>query len=86
MFHRREVYSLVQLTLDHLPHGYGDVLEWKYVQDMYVEEIATSLGVGYKAAESLLTRARASLRDGFSLATADWSERPIGRWPRQSEG
>ena len=86
VFHRREVSSLVQLTLDHLPHGYGDVLEWKYVQDLSVEEIATRLGVGYKAAESLLTRARASFRDGFSLATADWSERPIGRWPRPSEG
>jgi RNA polymerase sigma factor (sigma-70 family) len=27
--HRREVSGLVQLTLDHLPNRYGDVLAWK---------------------------------------------------------
>jgi RNA polymerase sigma-70 factor (ECF subfamily) len=63
---RRELARLVQSTLDHLPGRYGDVLEWKYMQGLSVDEIAARLGVGYKAAESLLTRARAAFREGFS--------------------
>jgi hypothetical protein len=39
------------------------------MQDLSVNEIAGRLGVGYKAAESLLTRARAAFRDGFALVT-----------------
>jgi RNA polymerase sigma-70 factor, ECF subfamily len=66
---RRELAELVRLTLDHLPGHYGDVLEWKYMQELSVHEIAGRLGVGYKAAESLLTRARAAFRDGFALVT-----------------
>ena len=72
---RRELSGLVQLTLDHLPGRYGDVLEWKYIQELSVEEIARRLGVGYKAAESLLTRAREAFRHGFSFVSAD-HERP----------
>ena len=64
---RRELSTLVQATLDHLPGRYGDVLEWKYIQELSVAEIADRLGLGYKAAESLLTRARQSFRDGFAL-------------------
>jgi RNA polymerase sigma-70 factor, ECF subfamily len=67
---RRELSGLVQRILDHLPGRYGDVLEWRYIQGLSVEEIADRLGVGYKAAESVLTRARESFRDGFSLMAA----------------
>ena len=73
---RRELSRIVQLTLDHLPGRYGDVLEWKYIQELSVEDIADRLGVGYKAAESVLTRARAAFRDGFSLVAGGW---PDGR-------
>jgi RNA polymerase sigma-70 factor, ECF subfamily len=66
----------VQVTLDHLPARYADVLEWKYIQGLSVDEIAHRLGVGYKAAESLLTRARQAFRDGFSLVAGGW---PLGR-------
>ncbi len=64
---RRELSTIVQLALDRLPERYGDVLEWKYMQGLSVDEIADRLGVGYKAAESVLTRARAAFRDGFSI-------------------
>jgi RNA polymerase sigma-70 factor (ECF subfamily) len=64
---RHELSRIVQLTLDHLPGRYGEVLEWKYIQELSVEEIAGRLGVGYKAAESMLARARAAFRDGFSF-------------------
>lgn len=66
---RREVARLVQVTLDALPHAYGDALEWKYVHGLSVKEIAARLSLGVKAAESLLTRARQAFRDGFSALT-----------------
>jgi RNA polymerase sigma-70 factor (ECF subfamily) len=83
---RRELSSVVQTTLDHLPSRYGDVLEWRYMQELSVNEIAHRLGVGYKAAESLLTRARAAFRDGFAIAAGVWPDGPPGRRPRSSEG
>jgi len=76
---RRELAALVQLTLDHLPGRYGEVLEWKYILELPVDEIADRLGVGYKAAESLLTRARLAFRDGFSFVTGEWPERRAPR-------
>lgn len=63
---REELARLVQVTLDHLPTKYGDALEWRYIQELSVDEVAGRLGVGYKAAESLLTRARESFRQGFA--------------------
>lgn len=60
---RRELAALVQRILDHLPVHYGNVLEWKYLDDVPVRDIATRLDVSEKAAESLLTRARAAFRD-----------------------
>ncbi len=83
---RRELSSLVQLTLDHLPGRYGDVLEWKYIQEQSVQEIASRLGVGCKAAESLLTRARAAFREGFPYVATEWSQTWRHRQPRSSEG
>lgn len=68
----RELSRLVQLTLDHLPGRYGQALEWKYIEGESVDEIAHRLGVGYKAAESLLTRARQAFRDAFVVAAGGW--------------
>jgi RNA polymerase sigma-70 factor (ECF subfamily) len=64
-FDLQELARLVQVTLDHLPPRYGDALEWKYLQGLTIQEIAERLGVGEKAVESLLTRARQAFRDGF---------------------
>jgi RNA polymerase sigma-70 factor (ECF subfamily) len=66
---RKELARLVQVTLDWLPSHYGDALEWKYSEGLSVKEIASRLGIGAKAAESLLTRARQAFRDGFSSIT-----------------
>jgi RNA polymerase sigma-70 factor (ECF subfamily) len=63
---RADVVRAVQVTLDALPRRYGDALEWKYVLGLSVEEIAERLGLGPKAAESLLHRAREAFREGFS--------------------
>jgi RNA polymerase sigma-70 factor, ECF subfamily len=74
---RRELAVLVQRVLDHLPPHYGNVLEWKYLDDLPVRGIASRLNLSEKAAESLLTRARAAFRD---LVTAIAPElEPSGR-------
>jgi RNA polymerase sigma-70 factor (ECF subfamily) len=62
---RSDIQRLVQATMDVLPDRYGDVLEWKYVDELPVEEIAARLDLGLKAAESLLTRARTAFRDAI---------------------
>jgi DNA-directed RNA polymerase specialized sigma24 family protein len=56
----------VHLVLDALPAHYANALEWKYLEELSVAEIAGRLGLGEKAAESLLTRARAAFRDAFT--------------------
>jgi RNA polymerase sigma-70 factor (ECF subfamily) len=63
---RREVARLVQAVLDRLPGRYGDTLEWKYIDGLTVIEIAERLALAPKAAESLLTRARAAFRDAWT--------------------
>lgn len=60
---RDELARLVQVTVDALPARYGQALEWKYVDGLSVAEIATRLGTGEKAAESLLTRSREAFRE-----------------------
>lgn len=65
---RQELATQVQTTLDRLPARYGDVLEWKYVEDLSVKQIAARLSVGAKAAESMLTRARQAFRETFGAS------------------
>ena len=64
-FERKEDAELVHLALDQLPSHYGKALEWKYLDNLSVKEIAKRLSLGPKAAESLLTRARQSFRDRY---------------------
>ncbi len=63
---RKESADLVHIALDALPPRYGKALEWKYLENLSVKEIARRLGLGPKAAESLLTRARNAFRDGYA--------------------
>lgn len=65
-FVRNEVHELVHEALDALPSHYGKALEWKYLDNLPVVEIAQRLGMGSKAAESLLTRARDAFRTGYA--------------------
>jgi RNA polymerase sigma-70 factor, ECF subfamily len=64
--HRWDVAERVHATLGGLPQHYGDALEWKYVEEVPVEEVGRRLGLGLKATESLLTRAREAFRKGFA--------------------
>jgi len=67
---RKDTGRIVQLVLDHLPPRYGRALEWKYLQELSVDEIAGRLQCTPKAAESLLTRARDAFRDAFAAVQA----------------
>jgi RNA polymerase sigma-70 factor, ECF subfamily len=67
---RKDTGRLVQLALDHLPPRYSRALEWKYLEEVSVDEIAGRLQCTPKAAESLLTRARDAFRDAFAAVQA----------------
>lgn len=62
---RQQQASLIQRVLDQLPPHYGSVLEWKYIDELPVQDIADRLGIRLRAAESLLARARRSFRDAL---------------------
>jgi len=73
-----ESATVVHVVLDLLPSHYSDVLEWKYLDHISVREIGERLKVGTKAAESMLTRARAAFRKGYQrvvgeMCSAGWS-------------
>lgn len=67
---RTRVAALVRQVLDSLPAHYANALTWKYIDEIPVQEIGHRLGLGVKAAESLLTRARRAFRDAFETVTA----------------
>lgn len=62
---REELARFVRGTLEYLPANYATALEMKYINGNSVAEIAERLGIGEKAAESVLSRARVAFRDGF---------------------
>jgi RNA polymerase sigma-70 factor (ECF subfamily) len=63
---KKELAYLIRQALDRLPPHYGNALEWKYVENLPVVEIAARLKLGPKAAESLLVRARTAFRECFT--------------------
>jgi RNA polymerase sigma-70 factor (ECF subfamily) len=65
MQRRDEIAGFVRATLEHLPEKYAIALEMKYINGNSVAEIGERLGIGEKAAESVLSRARSSFKDGF---------------------
>jgi RNA polymerase sigma-70 factor, ECF subfamily len=71
---RADTGRIVQLVLDHLPPRYSRALEWKYLEDLSVDDIAVRLQCTPKAAESLLSRARDAFRDAFAALQAAASE------------
>jgi RNA polymerase sigma-70 factor, ECF subfamily len=67
---RMGLLQLIQTTLDYLPAHYGNVLEWKYIEELSVNEIAAQLAIAPKAAESLLTRARNAFKEAIVAVNA----------------
>ncbi len=65
-YRRTESLRLIQVALDRLPAKYGDVLEWKYVEEWSIKEIAARLGISAEATQSLLARAKRAFADVYS--------------------
>ena len=68
---RRELARWVRRLLDQLPRRYGHALQWKYLDELSVRQIAERLGTTPKAAESVLSRARVAFRDALSSLGPD---------------
>lgn len=70
----------VHVALDLLPPAYASAVEWRYLEGVPVTEIARRLGTSYKAAESLLSRARNAFRLSYeslpSGSLADGADHP----------
>lgn len=62
---RRDVRSRVVQTLMALPDEYRLALVARYADGCSVDQVAQQLGKSYKAAESLLSRAKAAFRAAF---------------------
>jgi len=62
--------ELVHATLDRLPPTYARAMEWRYLDGLDVAEVAQRLALTYKAAESLLSRARGAFREAYEQLTA----------------
>jgi RNA polymerase sigma-70 factor (ECF subfamily) len=60
-----EVARFVRVTLEYLPARYACALEMKYIRGCSVDEIGEKLNISSKAAESMLSRARAAFKEGF---------------------
>jgi len=62
---RAELAQFVHITLQYLPAKYATALELKYIRGCSVDEIGEQLDISTKAAESVLSRARAAFKEGF---------------------
>jgi RNA polymerase sigma-70 factor (ECF subfamily) len=62
-FEAVDVHEQVLVTLERMPDEERQVLEWKYLEELAVAEIAERLGRTEKAVEALLYRARRSFRE-----------------------
>ena len=57
-----ELNNLISEILDNLPNNYGDILEWKYVEQLSVSQIAEKLNTSLTSVQSSLARARGSFK------------------------
>ncbi len=66
-----ELGQLVREVLRELPGRYGEVLAWKYLEDVSTQQVAERLGVTFEAAQSTLQRARAAFRGALAARGLD---------------
>ena len=76
---QEEESLLIHMTLDQLSENHRSALLWKYLEDESVSQIGDRLGVGEKAAESLLTRARGAFRKAYERALREVGPSPQRR-------
>jgi RNA polymerase sigma factor (sigma-70 family) len=64
-YEKKQLQQKFYTTLQNLPEGFTRILRLKYIDRLSVTEIAKTLGVSYKAAESKLFRARLAFQQEF---------------------
>ena len=57
-----QLKQILEEVLDHLPTDYGNVLTWKYIDELSVIEIAEQMATTQIAVQSVLARARKSFQ------------------------
>lgn len=62
--------ELVHAALDRISPAYARAMEWRYLDGLEVNDVAKRLGLTYKAAESLLSRARTAFRAAYEQLAA----------------
>ena len=70
---RADLGQLLRELLDGLPGRYGEILEWKYLEELSTQQIAERLHVTAEAAQSSLQRARQALRSALAARGLDES-------------
>ena len=70
---RADLGRLLRELLDGLPGRYGEILEWKYLEELSTQQIAERLHVTAEAAQSSLQRARQALRSALAARGLDES-------------
>jgi RNA polymerase sigma-70 factor, ECF subfamily len=63
-----EKAAAIRQVLDRLPGRYGEILEWKYIDEWTVEQIASRLELSFEAAQSQLQRARAAFKSAVAAS------------------
>jgi RNA polymerase sigma-70 factor (ECF subfamily) len=73
-----DISRVLREVLDGLPGRYGEVLEWKYLDELSVEQIALRLRGSFESAQSMLQRARVALRTALTARglDAEWFKEP----------
>ncbi|MEZ4363908.1 MAG: sigma-70 family RNA polymerase sigma factor [Kofleriaceae bacterium] len=71
---RAETRDLVNMAIANLPETYRTALTRKYVDDVSLEQLASSLGISVEATKSLLARARRAFRETFAALSHTFSE------------
>jgi len=79
---REQRRHLIHYMLDSLPGDYGRVLEWKYVDEYSVDEIARRLETTPTAIQSMLARARKAFRSTFHDIDNQLQTQTPVLWPK----
>jgi RNA polymerase sigma-70 factor, ECF subfamily len=64
-----EARQVVLRALEHVPYVYREILVLRYIEDMELDEIASSLGLGGSATRMRLSRAREFFRQAYDTIT-----------------
>ncbi|MBI4096178.1 MAG: sigma-70 family RNA polymerase sigma factor [Candidatus Levybacteria bacterium] len=68
-FEKNKIRDKIEAVLHNLSHDYKIILKLRYEKEIPVKEIAKTLNLSFKAAESLLFRARQSFKIAYERAT-----------------